>query len=352
MRILILLRDRSLNGISTYNRILARALSEQGHELCVWPSDASADARRAFRLPLLHPCFEPLLRWRLRDLRPEVVLVNHYTQARLAHRLRETTGTPWVAVMHNGHAAQRMAEWARLFGNAAGVVTMCETLRARYAALVADSVEAVDGKRPPVLLSRLPIEAQPARTRAAGAPLSLGYCSRLSGLKGPRCEAWLQAIASLPERDHCKVLVIGGGSHLKQLRRVASDLGLRAEFTGMVDDPGRRLAEVDVITGAGYSLMEGLVRGCAAVALGFGGCFGALTEDNLDEAFAVNFGDHSVRPYPSDAAAIAGQLRIAIDSLPAVGASRLRERIVEHFSPAPIAADLVRFLGRVATVES
>jgi len=349
MRILILLRDRSLNGISTYNRILTRALSEQGHEVHVWPSDKTADARKAFRLPLLHPWLAPLLRWRLNDLRPDIVLVNHYTQARLAHRLKETTGTPWVAVMHNGHSAQRMAEWARLFGNAAGVVTLCETLRARYAALVSASVEAVDSKLPPVWLSRLPIDVQPARARAAGAPLTLGYCSRLSGLKGPRCQAWLQAIATLPEREHCKVLVIGGGGHLEPLRRAAANLGLRAEFTGMVEDPGRRLAEVDVIAGAGYSLMEGMVRGCAAVGLGFGGCFGALTEDNLEEAFAVNFGDHCVRPYPSDAAAIASQLRVAIDSLQSASASRLRERIVEHFSPAPIAADLVRFLSRVAS---
>jgi glycosyltransferase involved in cell wall biosynthesis len=346
MRILIFLRDRSLNGISTYNRILARALRAQGHEVCVWPSDKEDDSGNAFRLPVLHPWLEPWVRSRLASRRPDVVLVNHYTQARLAHRLKQTIGMPWVAVMHNGHSAERMSAWARLFGNADGVVTMCETLRARYAALVSDAVHAA--KPPPVWLSRLPIDTQPARTRAVGAALTLGYCSRLSGLKGPRCEAWLQAIATLPERDRCQVLVIGGGSHLKALRRTASALGLRAEFTGMIDDPGSRLADVDVLTGAGYSLMEGLVRGCAGVALGFGGCFGALTRDNLDEAFGLNFADHCVRPYPSDAVAIAGQLRIAIDSLQSADASRLRQRIVERFAPAPIAADLAAFLGRVA----
>ena len=35
MRILILLRDGSRNGITTYNRVLAQALRSQGHSVSV-----------------------------------------------------------------------------------------------------------------------------------------------------------------------------------------------------------------------------------------------------------------------------------------------------------------------------
>lgn len=109
--------------------------------------------------------------------------------------------------------------------------------------------------------------------------MTLTYCSRLSGNKGPRCAAWLQAVASLPEAQHFRLQVIGGGSHLATLKKQAQDLGLAVEFTGMVADPGPWLDRTDVMTGAGYALIEGLVRGCAGVGLGFGGCFGAITPE-------------------------------------------------------------------------
>ncbi len=352
MKILILLRDLSPNGITTYNRILARALGEQGHEVHVWPSDESFGSRSSFRLPLLHPWLAPLVRRRLDAVRPDVVLAHHYTQARLAQRLKISAGLPWVAVMHNSHAPARMAQWAELFGSASGVVTLCETLRARYSALAADAA-AGGARQPPVLLSRLPIDPVPARRqRRAGAALTLAYVARLSGQKGPRCEAWLQAIATLPERDRCKVLVIGDGSYLARLRRTAAELALAVEFTGMLADPGTRLDEVDIITGAGYALMEGLVRGCAPVALGFGGCFGALTEDNLEQAFAVNFGDQCVQPYPSDVPTIAHALRAAIDAIGSAAETHVRQRCIQRFQPAPIAAELVDFLRQVAPADS
>ena len=52
MRLLILLRDTSPNGITTYNRILAREAMAQGHEVHVWPASAdfaAASGARALR---------------------------------------------------------------------------------------------------------------------------------------------------------------------------------------------------------------------------------------------------------------------------------------------------------------
>lgn len=331
MRILILMRDLSLNGITTYNRILAAELSRQGHEVHVWAN------------PLLHPWVEPLTRLFVKRLRPDVILANHFTQASLAHCLRVSTGIPWVAVMHNGHSPQRMLAWAKLFSNAAGVVTMCETMRTKYTQLVEENYAA--GIAPPIFLSRLPIVIPEPRQRVPGIPLTLAYCSRMSGSKGVRAEAWLQAVASLPEPSQYKLLLIGGGSYLKRLRRSAESLGLQVEFTGTIADPSRLLDQVDVITGAGYSLMEGLVLGCAPVALGFGGCFGTITEANLDAAFEVNFGDHSAASLPDDAATIANALREAIALLLSPASTEpIRTRSITYFSPAPIASELLGFL--------
>lgn len=371
MRLLLLLRDTSPNGITTYNRILARELVAQGHEVHVWPARSDFGAGRALRLPPAHPLLAPLARpWLKHGLKPDLLFVNSYTQARFAHQLKASAGIPWLACMHNGHSPERMALWLQLFGNADGVVTMCETLRASYARLIADGGAA---HQPPVLGSRLPMEMPVLRERradgsaspspgrsqeglgplggptaypqAGGPSLTLGYCSRLSGHKGPRCEAWLEAIARLPGRERYRVLVIGGGSHLKALQAKAAALGLNAEFSGMVADPAPLLERIDVITGAGYALMEGLMRGCAAVGLGFGGCIGAITEPTLDEAYALNFGDHCPRAYPGDADSIAAALATAIASLQTPGLARLHQRARAFSAPAPVVRELVDFMG-------
>ncbi len=350
MRLLILLRDTSPNGITTYNRILAREAMAQGHEVHVWPASAdfaAASGARALRwLPQAHPLFEPLARgWLKRSLQPDLLFVNGYSQARFAHRLRERTGIPWVACMHNGHDAERMAQWRQLYSNASGVVTMCETLRATYARLIGDGT---DGQVPPVLGSRLPVEMPALRERSGAAPLTLGYCSRLSGKKGPRCQAWLEAIARLPGRERCRVLVIGGGSHLEALKATAARLGLDAEFSGMVADPAPWLDRIDVITGAGYALLEGLLRGAAAVGLGFGGCVGAVTAATLDEAYALNFGDHCPHELPSDPDTIARALTVAIASLNTAGLAEVHARSRKHSASGPIVSELLEFMS-VAT---
>lgn len=348
MRILKLLRDHSTNGITTYHRMLTQALQAQGHAVALWPGEQGR-WRQDPRTWLLHPQLEPLVRGAVAAWRPDVIYVSHYTQARLAHRLRQTLGIPWVACMHNGHSPQRMAQWAALYTNASGIVTMSNTLDQMYQTLVQAPSWPVGVARPAFLLSRLPLAAAPLRAPyQAGQPLVLSYCSRLSGQKGPRCGAWLQAVASLPNAAQFHLQVIGGGSHLAALKKQAQDLGLSVNFTGMVANPAPLLARTDVLTGAGYALMEGLVRGCAGVGLGFGGCFGAITPERLPEAFAVNFGDHCPYPLPDSPESIAQALRLAIEQYQQGQSTIVTQRCRAQFDPTDIAAELAVFFQAVA----
>ena len=330
MRILVLLRDQSPNGITTYNRIVTDALRQQGHTVEVWPPVSGW--RRG--LPL-HRLMAPLLSGAVRAFKPDLIFISHYTQAELAATLSKRLGVPWVACMHNGHSPARMAQWKALLGSAAGVVTMCENLHQKYSDLMAAA-------RPPVLLSRLPLPAPELRARQPG-PLTLAYCSRMSGQKGPRCAAWLRAVASLPDAKSFKVRVIGGGSYLPQLKSLAQELGLAVEFTGLVPDASPFLADVDVMTGAGYALMEGMVRGASAVALGFAGCWGAVTAENFHQAVAVNFGDHCDTPLPEDAEALAVSLQQAIALRQGDGAERLTALARQHFDAPTVVAELAGF---------
>ena len=347
MKILILLRDGATNGITTYNRVLARELVSQGHEVRVWPDpemSLRSPVRAQFQGVWMRPAFEWLLRHKVAQFGPDLVYVSHFTQARLAQKLKETLGIPWFACMHNGHSPSRMAEWAQLLRGANGLVTMCENLHDLYAPLA--------GARPaiPQLLSRLPLPLPTPQAAARPAKrLVLTYCARLSSQKGPRCEAWLRAIALLPRRGDFEVRVIGGGSHLSRLKQVAGELGLQAQFVGLVPDPAPYLETTHVIAGAGYALMEGLVRGCVGVGLGFGGCWGVVIPDRWGEALAVNFGDHCPHPLPDDPPSIAAALSEAIDLVGTEPAHAVAMRCRQVFDPAPIARELAEFWRSAVT---
>ena len=340
MRVLILLRDASPNGITTYNRTLSQALTAIGHEVTVAPALEPGGVTASWRLGVRHPVAEPLVRAEVRRLAPDLIYVSHFTQARLAHRLRQTLGVPWVACMHNGHGEDRMAAWSRLLANASGLVTMCETLHHVYAPLAHAQPTPL-----PMHLSRLPLvlPTDQLPKRVDGAPLTLTYCARLSSQKGPRCEAWLRAAARLPHAHAHRWVVIGGGSYLPQLRRVAVELGLQVEFAGLVADPDPYLRRTDVIAGAGYALMEGMVRGAVGVGLGFGGCWGAVTPANFQQSLAVNFGDHSPAPLPDDPTTIAHQLEQALSLVGTPDARAVSEACRQSFEPGAVAAKLVPF---------
>lgn len=295
MKILIILRDTSLNGITTYNRVLANTLTRSGHQVAVWPPLGWPSwASRLFGV-FLHRFFEPLLRPWVAAFAPDILFVSHYSQAKLANRLHRTLGCAWFACMHNGRSPKRMAQWQQQLQNASGVVTLCQSMYHLYSPWVVLSPT----HRLPLHENRLllPAPAHSPQPRPA-APIVLTYCARLSGQKGPRCADWLQAIKNLPQASTYSIRVIGGGRYLPKLRQLAKDLQLNVTFYGLVDNPAPLLATSHVITGAGYALIEGIISGCVGVGLGFGGCFGVINLERTQQALNNNFGDHSPTPFP------------------------------------------------------
>lgn len=340
MRVLLLLRDLTPNGITTYNAAVTQALREAGHHVVVWPAEP---IWAGMTLPgwMLHPRLAALFEARVETLAPDLMYVSHYTQAQLAALLSVRLGVPWFACMHNGHNGARMTAWKRLFSTASGVVTLCQTMHEVYAPFT-DSVQLRLSQH----VGLLPIDMSTVVVRSqqlVKAPLRLAYCARLSGQKGPRCEAWLRAVALLSVEQPVLVRVIGGGSDLGRLRQVAQALGLPVEFTGLVPDTAPWLADVDVLAGAGYALVEGLVRGCAGVGIGFGGCWGAVTPDRLSEAVAVNFGDHCPYALPQSPESIHAALKVALAASRNGAAFEVSQRCRELFDARHQVADLVAY---------
>jgi spore coat polysaccharide biosynthesis predicted glycosyltransferase SpsG len=66
-----------------------------------------------------------------------------------------------------------------------------------------------------------------------------------------------------------------------------------------VDDVPALMAQCDLVIGAGRVAMEALLCGRPAFAIGEAKAIGLVTEQNLDEALASNFGDIGPRIWRS-----------------------------------------------------
>ena len=84
LRVLVPMRNHARNGITTYARTVSDELALQGHTVLHWPPTGGWRSGGELGWPFLHPLAAPWLAPLVRTARPDVLMVHHYTQARLA----------------------------------------------------------------------------------------------------------------------------------------------------------------------------------------------------------------------------------------------------------------------------
>jgi glycosyltransferase involved in cell wall biosynthesis len=210
----------------------------------------------------LQPSLVLALRRRLRDLRPDTVIVHHIGPLLYGGLAARLAGVPHV--IHVEHDAwhydsarrRRVARWCAL------------VLRPRVVAVsrqVAERVQAVmPGAAITVIPPGVPVERfrpgdrEQARRRLALDPAGqvVGTVGRLVPVKGQRF--LLEALRDLPATVHA--MIVGGGPERDNLQRMAQALGVaeRTHFLGHRDDLCEVYPAFDVFCLP--SLAEGLPR--------------------------------------------------------------------------------------------
>ncbi|MNJ30625.1 Polysaccharide deacetylase [compost metagenome] len=135
----------------------------------------------------------------------------------------------------------------------------------------------------------------------------IAIIGRLSGPKGELCYRLLDEVLDL---DACQVRVVSGTRVPERFARFQD----RVDFVGYVDDVPALLAQCDLVIGAGRVAMEALLCGRPAFAIGEAKAIGLVTEQNLDEALASNFGDIGPQDLAIDFAALKGQIAPSLAS--------------------------------------
>jgi glycosyltransferase involved in cell wall biosynthesis len=134
------------------------------------------------------------------------------------------------------------------------------------------------------------------------------YAGRL--VPDKRAEVLLQAAAELPPGDW-SLTIMGGGSELERLKRLAGDLGLQARvhFTGPRDDVPRLLLDYDVFAsaspreGQSNALLEAMAAGLIPI---------CVRASGVDDLVGDGRGLVADAPVPEQLAALMGEV-LAMD---------------------------------------
>ncbi|MGR6723439.1 polysaccharide deacetylase family protein [Aeromonas veronii] len=322
MNILMALSQLEVTGAEVYATTVGNELTRRGHSV-FYVSDTLTK-------PTLGPVFK--LRFNKRSILRRFwhvfyliyLIKKHHIQLVHAHSRAsgwssyvacKLTGTPMITTVHGRQPVHASRKAFHAFGYRA--VAVCEDIAHQI-------VDNLGGDPAIVQVLRNGIETdkfQPVPAPDNPKPV-IAIIGRLSGPKGELCYRLLDEVLDL---DACRVRIVSGTKVPERFARFEG----RAEFVGYVDDVPALLASCDLVIGAGRVAMEALLCGRPAFAIGEARAIGLVTEQNLADALASNFGDIGPKDLAIDFAALKGEIESALASK--VVPESIRQRIQDEY---------------------
>ncbi|WAG06074.1 polysaccharide deacetylase family protein [Aeromonas jandaei] len=322
MNILMALSQLEVTGAEVYATTVGNELTRRGHNV-FYVSDTLTK-------PTLGPVFK--LRFNKRSILRRFwhvfyliyLIKKHHIQLVHAHSRAsgwssyvacKLTGTPMITTVHGRQPVHASRKAFHALGFRA--VAVCEDI----ARQIIDNL-GVDPATVQVLRNGIETDKfQPVPAPDNDKPV-IAIIGRLSGPKGELCYRLLDEVLDL---DACRVRIVSGTKVPEHFARFEG----RPEFVGYVDDVPALLAGCDLVIGAGRVAMEALLCGRPAFAIGEAKAIGLVTEQNLDEALASNFGDIGPKDLAIDFAALKGEIKSALASK--VVPEAIRQRIQNEY---------------------
>lgn len=317
MNILMALSQLEVTGAEVYATTVGNELTRRGHNV-FYVSDTLTK-------PTEGPVFK--LRFNKRSILRRFwhvfyliyLIKKHHIQLVHAHSRAsgwssyvacKLTGTPMITTVHGRQPVHASRKAFHALGYRA--VAVCEDI----AHQIIDNL-GVDPAKVQVLRNGIETDQfQPVQAPANPKPV-IAIIGRLSGPKGELCYRLLDEVLDL---DAYRVRIVSGTQVPERFSRFKE----KAEFVGYVDDVPALLANCDLVIGAGRVAMEALLCGRPAFAIGEAKAIGLVTESNLAEALASNFGDIGPKDLAIDFAVLKPQIAEALASKSVPEAIRLR----------------------------
>ncbi|MFM5560765.1 polysaccharide deacetylase family protein [Aeromonas rivipollensis] len=331
MNILMALSQLEVTGAEVYATTVGNELTRRGHNV-FYVSDTLTK-------PTQGPVFK--LRFNKRNILRRFwhvfyliyLIRKHHIQLVHAHSRAsgwssyvacKLTGTPMITTVHGRQPVHASRKAFHALGYRA--VAVCEDI----ARQIIDNL-GVDPAMVQVLRNGIETDRfQPVPAPDNARPV-IAIIGRLSGPKGELCYRLLDEVLDL---DACQVRVVSGTKVPERFARFQD----KVDFVGYVDDVPALLVQCDLVIGAGRVAMEALLCGRPAFAIGEAKAIGLVTEQNLDEALASNFGDIGPQDLAIDFAALKGQIAPSLASKQVPDS--LRQRIRQEYDLQQVVSGL------------
>lgn len=322
MNILMALSQLEVTGAEVYATTVGNELTRRGHQV-FYVSDTLTK-------PTLGPVFK--LRFNKRSIlrrfwhvfyliylikRHHIQLVHAHSRASgwSSYVACKLTGTPMITTVHGRQPVHASRKAFHALGYRA--VAVCEDI----AHQIIDNL-GVDPAKVQVLRNGIETDKFQPMAAPDNAKPVIAIIGRLSGPKGELCYRLLDEVLDL---DAYRVRVVSGTRVPERFARFKE----KAEFVGYVDDVAGLLAGCDLVIGAGRVAMEALLCGRPAFAIGEAKAIGLVTESNLAEALASNFGDIGPKDLAIDFAALKTQIAPALASRTVPEA--IRQQVLQEY---------------------
>ncbi|MGV2703806.1 polysaccharide deacetylase family protein [Aeromonas salmonicida] len=322
MNILMALSQLEVTGAEVYATTVGNELTRRGHNV-FYVSDTLTK-------PTLGPVFK--LRFNKRSILRRFwhvfyliyLIKKHHIQLVHAHSRAsgwssyvacKLTGTPMITTVHGRQPVHASRKAFHALGFRA--VAVCEDIAHQIIDNLGVAPAIVQVLRNGIETDRFQPVPAPDNVRPV-----IAIIGRLSGPKGELCCRLLDEVLDL---DACQVCVVSGTRVPERFARFQD----RVDFVGYVDDVPALLAGCDLVIGAGRVAMEALLCGRPAFAIGEAKAIGLVTEQNLDEALASNFGDIGPQDLAIDFAALKGQIAPALASRTVP--ESVRQRVLQEY---------------------
>ncbi|WP_303810286.1 polysaccharide deacetylase family protein [Aeromonas rivipollensis] len=331
MNILMALSQLEVTGAEVYATTVGNELTRRGHNV-FYVSDTLTK-------PTQGPVFK--LRFNKRSILRRFwhvfyliyLIRKHHIQLVHAHSRAsgwssyvacKLTGTPMITTVHGRQPVHASRKAFHALGYRA--VAVCEDIARQIIDNLGVNPAMVQVLRNGIETDRFQPVPAPDNVRPV-----IAIIGRLSGPKGELCYRLLDEVLDL---DACQVRVVSGTKVPERFARFQD----KVDFVGYVDDVPALLAQCGLVIGAGRVAMEALLCGRPAFAIGEAKAIGLVTEQNLDEALASNFGDIGPQDLAIDFAALKGQIApsLAAKQVP----DSLRQRIRQEYDLQQVVSGL------------
>jgi len=320
LRILHVLSSNFFAGSAAYAIQLAERQAADGHDVYMVTDQAGlSDKITCLVLPVSNRSFVQRLKniWFLRNIirKQEISVVHAHSRAAswISYYALLGTRVPLVSTIHGRQVKHSALKSNAIYGEK--VIAICPEL-------VEQLTHELQMQEHKVLFLPNPLDLEAlrnvTRSRTDNNRTIISVVGRLNGPKGAHIsDLVIQMFPHLLERHPTLTIQIIGGeweSFPHAGKEVFADLqsrfGERICYLGFTRQVLELMADSDLVIGAGRVAMEALALNTAVFALGEACCIGLVSDANLSDAIATNFGDIRAvaAPFRPDPEAITHEL--------------------------------------------